>query len=66
MVQIKDYYGGHEKTFGPYTVARFICINQSFPVSASNPTVTYSVITPNEELDTITVSLIHNIESADE
>ena len=63
MIQIKDYSAGKEKTFGIYSEVRFLCINQSFP-AAKEPKVTYVVTTPDGETDTITVSLIHTIESA--
>ena len=66
MMKITDYTAGHEKVLGPYKEIRFLCINQSFPVQAVEPTVTFSVIVESGELDTVTVSLIHTIESVDD
>ena len=66
MIQLKDFAKGEVNTLGPYSEVRFLCINQSFPVSANEPTVTYSVITPEGTMDTVTVSLVHSVESVSE
>lgn len=62
MLTIEDYANGY-KSYGPFEEIRFHCLNQSFPAN-NDPTVTYSVVTSEDDWQYITVSLVHVIRSA--
>ena len=64
MITITDYTGGNRKTYGPFKEVSFSCVTQSFP-SVQNSTVTYSVTDPDDTRSTVTVSLVHVIETAE-
>ena len=63
MIIIKDYTGGVETVHGPYKEVRFRCLNQSFP-AITEPTVTFTVRTADDDFQSVTVSLVHEIEPA--
>ena len=65
MITITDYTGGIRKAYGPFREVSFSCVTQSFP-AVQNSTVTYSVTAPDGSHSTVTVSLVHVIESADQ
>lgn len=65
MITITDYTGDNRKAYGPYKEVSFCCVTQSFP-AVQNSTVTYSVIAPDDTRSTVTVSLVHVIETAEQ
>lgn len=62
MVTITDYTNGKRKVYGPFTTISFCCMTQSFP-AVHETRVTYSVTTPDDTHETVTVSLVHIIET---
>ena len=60
---ITDYYGGTETVHGPFRQVSFHGLQTTVP-TVQDPVVLYLVTDDNEDMTTLSVSLVHSISAA--